>query len=609
MPRRWRRVPVPLFFMGEQSDAAPEGYEAGESSRVRNGVLSGRGLVAQQTDWLLADVAENLSAAENHAACGVFPFETQGNLASPGAAVAFSYDKTNTDFFLHHLYEDLSIARTKKAYDYTASLPPQLTGFEMFGRFYWCEYAQDPVTSRVGFSYYDPDSGGSITTPTYDLNTGAGAAAALRFRGISKHRGATVFGWGYYHEDDPDQPHFLRYCKYGEPLTWVADLDETSAGFIIVGSGEVPIIACGMSGPYTIIGKASEIFRLDGDYSSQFYYQPIGDTHGPISTRSMVSLGHAAVWMADVGPAISVQGQKVEELTRDKITRRFLQYLDLSTASGAHDSKNRRVLWSVRRKLDDSGNVIEDPYHTELLAWDYGRNTFIPSSIPAQIWAIGQARGPGIDLPGPVGTLSNIAASNITGITAKITWTPGDTSPDTYFELQYKENGTSTWVPSTPMKTGAATYEYTLTGLEPLTSYDVRVRQVRNGQVDSYVESLDLFTTTDVDVPVQPTGAAVVQIGSVYYKNAWYGKIRATWTPRNAGSDIVMRLYTHDTSTFANAYVQVTGNPAVGRVDDPVLRITGSAQYYWLTEYNPVTDAESTETQCTPFPITPEIAQ
>jgi hypothetical protein len=267
------------------------------------------------------------------------------------------------------------------------------------------------------------------------------------------------------------------------------------------------------------------------------------------------------------------------------------------------------VLWSIRRKLDDDGNVVQDDYHTEVLAWDYGRNTFIPSSIPGQIWALGIARGPGIELPGPSGTLSNIAASDITGITAKITWTPGDTSPDTYFEVQYRENGTSTWVPATPMKTGAATYTYTLTGLIPLTSYDVRVRQVRNGQVDSYVESLDLFTTTDVDVPVQPSNAEVLQIGTVWYKNAWYAKIRLTWTPRIAGSDIEMRVLTHHTSTFANAYYQVAGDPKVGRVDDPVLRPCGTARYYWLAEYNRVTQTYSTETQCTPFPITPEIAQ
>ena len=254
MPRGWRRLPLPLLSGGEQSAAAPGGYEPEEVQVLRNALITGHGTVAQQGDWLLADTLLDADSEEMGGCLAVFPFEQQGGASAASQGVAFGWDKLANKIRLHQLLEDLTIDRSLVAYSsYTEALPPQITGFEMFGKFYFCEYARETTTLRKGMAVFDPASGGSVSIPTFVFN--AGSATALKFRGIAKHRGATILGWGYWRETDVDGPHVMRYCKYGAPDTWVPDTSETTGGFFNIGTLEVPVVACATSGRYTIIGK------------------------------------------------------------------------------------------------------------------------------------------------------------------------------------------------------------------------------------------------------------------------------------------------------------------------------------------------------------------
>lgn len=584
MPRKWITTALPIQGSGgEQPDAATGLLEPGRARLIKNGVIVGPGVVAQEADWLKADTCKNLAGTpvEGHAVCGIFPFAQQGGASAPSAGIAFSFNSTDNTVYLHQLGETGLILRTLTAFTgFTNALPPQITGFEMFGKFYFVPYRTDEsVATRFGMGVFDPAGAGVITFPTFVLS--GGAATALRFRGIANHRGGTILGWGYYTEGDQDQAHVLRFNKYGAPDTWVPDTTDTTAGFINVGTLKLPIVACAMSGQYTIIGKETEIFALDGDFSSQFYYRRIGTAHGPVSTVGMVDIPEAAVWMALKGPVMSQNGNPIELIGIDRVLRRFLSYMDLTTSCAVHDADRQRVLWGLRRKDDEDGNLVSSPYLTELLWWDYARNAFGTRSLPSPIFCLGTARGPGISLLGPVGVVSAIAASAIGYSTATITWTPGDASSDVTFQVQYRVNGTSPWVDAGT--TPPAVASKNLSGLAgPSVHYDVQVRQIRNGQVSAYVQSLNLFTTLATPAaPPDPTGAACAQNGECYCAGGIrYEQIQATWTPFVSGDTYVV-MYQNSINDFATATQAAAAYPGDGRIDAGYHTL-GETVYVWL---------------------------
>lgn len=565
--------------------------------------------VGASTNILLDNFNVN-PGQEGHAVVGIFPFEQQGGASAASAGVVFVYDKVAQVILLAQMGEDLSNLRYLDGYTaYTQAYPPQVTGFEMFGKFYATEYARQTAANRKGMLVFDPAGAGTITIPTFVLN--GGAAASLKFRGICKHRGATILGWGYQDEVTPTGEHILRYCKYGTPDTWVPDATEVTAGQIPVGTLNVPIIGCAQSGQYTVIGKQNEIFILDGDYSSQFYLRPIGKANGPISTAGICSTGDIAVWMSANGPAVSVQGAAVELIGVDQVTRRFLSYMDLANAACAYDSRNSRVGFGLRRKYDDAGDPVSSSYLSEILWWDHVRNVFYPGDVPRQFWCLGTTKGTDLNLPGPTGVVSAITAASVTSHSAKVSWTAGDTSPDVTFIVQVRPNGSATWQDA--VTTGQAIYTATVQDLSPSQAYDVRIAQVRNSQTSAYVESLSLFTTGVTGAVADPTTVTVEEFGFQVdeLKNRRYGQVRCKFAGRLANSDVQVVLYRNTANTTVGAqrvasgrYANSRSGPASGEIVDPALILAGTVYYYWLREENPVTALNSAYVQASPAPIT-----
>lgn len=591
----------PLFGKGEQSAAGPGAFMPGELQRMRNATIGGPGVILQQPDWLLADTAMNLEGTptEVHAICGIYPFQVKGGASSPSAGVIFSFDTTTDIIYLHQVDENQQILRSFVAYTgYNETDPPFITGFEMFNKFYFCDYSFNLATQRKGMAVFDPDGSGTINLPTYDLNSGA---AALRFRGISKHRGGTILGWSYDDDVTPDGPSILRWSKYTIPDTWVTDTSETSAGRVPVGTIGVGIVGCAMSGQYTIIGKQNEIFALDGDFGSQFYVRQIGESHGPVSTVGIVSMGPAAVWMSAQGPTISEQGKAPKILTTDKATRRLLNYLDLNSSWAVHDSSRQRVVWAVRRNLDDDGNQLTSQHKTELLHWDYARNVFYVSNIPKQIFSLGVVSGPGIDLAAPSGVVSSIAAANVTSNGALITWTAGDTAPDVTFIVEYRKNGTSTW-----FELGRpANASLQVSSLQSATTWDVRIAQVRNSQTSAFVESISLFTTGASGTVVTPTNVAVTEY-RVFWdqaKNIAYGWAEVTWDPYFSDRSVRMVIYRASSGgPFAGATEIGRALTVVGAFADPTSVPAGESRTYWVQMEN-LFGTTSTAVAATPNPL------
>jgi len=435
-----------------------------------------------------------------------------------------------------------------------------------------------------------------VRRPVYDLDDSGADEAALRYRGIVRHRGGTILGWGYRYETDANRGAFVRYCKYNTPLTWEigVDVDDIRAGAFIAGTSGLEVVACASSGQYTIIGKESEIFALDGDYGSQFYLRKIGSAHGPVSTVGMVEITDAAVWMSSQGPAISERGGRVALIGPDKLNRTLRRYMDLTNTWGAHDSTRNRVVWTMRRKVDVDLLTTSETYAKELLVWDYEHNAWYTQLLPRMTWSVGVTRGVGLTTPGPVGVLAIDAASVITVNTFQINFTPNDTSPDVTYEFQIRENGTTTWTNAgTPVTVPGVTL--VVTGLVAATAYDVRGKQVRNGQSSAWDTETGPYATTDAAVtaavPNDPIGVDVLGQVSENPGISPAQYVEVGWTPvYDAGVTAV--LFKGLTAVFAAATEQPGAVPSsVGSITDSLIRGYGDQVYYWIRLTNATGDS------------------
>lgn len=548
MTLNWAPVPFPNFQNGEDTGSAP--LATALANRIENGILTGNGVVEQVPDWRLGATCTD-GAVENDAVCGIFPFATQGTASAPSAGLAFSFDASADKIWLHQLGEDGSILRTLQAYaGYVETAPPQMTGFEMFGKFYVVPYGREAAANRLGMGVYDP-SANTFTVPTYDLSAGGAAAARLRFRGIAKHRGATILGWGYFNEEagNIDQPQTVRYCKYGTPDTWVNDGTPTTASFFNVGTLNLPVIAMAASGQYTVMGKETEIFVLDGDYSEQFYYRQIGNAHGPCSTVGMCSTGPLAVWLDREGYiGASENGGAIQLIATDRITRRRLSYFDRAVnCTAVHDSARTRVGWLLRRMNDLDGNPLTANWPDQIFWWDYERDAIHIQGTPTTCYVVGTIAGPGVTFAAPAGTPSSLLAV-ATSSSVAFTWSNSGGDPSAQTSVEYRVNGAPTYIVAGLTAVGAVTFG--VAGLAASTTFNWRLRYFKNGQYGSYVAGSN-FTTAAASSVGTPTALTWASDRTYLYGGKTYVIDTLTWVAHEfsagASTDVL-------TATIGAAY-------------------------------------------------------
>lgn len=584
MSRRWVTVPIPLL-RGEDTASAP--WATGRPLRLENGLLTGDGAVAQVGDWLVADTCEDLSGpAEVDAVCGGGPFATQGGASAASAAVALSFDASANALFLHQIGEDRTILRTLAAYtSYTEAAPPQVTCFEFFGKFLLCIDGREAAASRKGLAIFDPASTGTFTVASVDVVAGGTGAAALRFKGIAKHQGGTVIGWGYMSEEtgEVDAPDVLRGSRYGATdldadASWQVDDTDTGPWAVSVGTLGLPIIACTSAGPATIIGKASEVFALRGDYSAQLGYTYIG-SHGPLSVTGMASTGPVAAWLTARGPAVSVNGGQVQLLGVDRITRRMLTYFDLSYACAAHHREENRIVWLCRRTSTLTGAPLSAAWGDELFVWDYARDEFSVQQTPTTCFCVFTGEGPGITLAAPAGAPANLASSP-TSNSAALSWDHSSGDPSAMVSVEYKLASASTYNVVGPTAVGATTW--LLSGLTPDATYDWRLRYFKNGQPGSYT-SVVQFTTAVLSDVATPTGLTGAVTSTYVYGGKTYAVATIQWATTEHASGAVTDLFEGTTSSFATA--SLLNTVAVSVVETTTERLVESpavTRYYWV---------------------------
>lgn len=588
-------MPLPLFQGGEDNASAP--LVSQDAARVENALLTGRGVVAQVPDWRVADTADDGAGppTESDAVCGIFPFAVQGTASAPSAGVAFSFDTSGNRIYLHQLGEDDQILRTLVAISgYGEASPPQMTGFEMYSKFYFCPDGREDAASRKGLHVYDPVAN-TVTQVTADVG---GGVAPLRFKGIAKHRGGTILGWGYFDNTTPDRPEVVRFCKYGEPETWVSDADPTSAGWLQAGTRGLAVTACAASGQVTIIGKPAEVFALDGDYSEQFYLRQIGSAHGPLSVTGMVSTGPVATWMSEQGPAISANGADVRLLATNRLTRRLATYYDLTWSWAVHDSPRTRAGWLLRRQTNMDGVALTGAWGDQVLWWDYERDAFTVQDCPTTCFSIGTTEGAQLSLAGPAGSPSSLAVGVETGTTAPLSWSHvgGDEVSDIY--LEYRTQGTTPYTVVGPLAPG--TTSTTLTGLALVTDYDWRLRYYRHGAYGAYANG-PTITTTDGSVPAAPADFVVVSNERQTIKGVTYGVVTFQWTNIELATGTSTQLWEGTTASFSSATViQTQPLPVTGT---SVTKVAGPTNYYYWVRHLTASGTPGVETACADNPV------
>lgn len=96
-----------------------------------------------------------------------------------------------------------------------------------------------------------------------------------------------------------------------------------------------------------------------------------------------------------------------------------------------------------------------------------------------------------IQIPCQTDVPVNLSTSSITATEATVTW---DAIPSATYDLRYRVSGSSTWIDVLDLITSS----YTITSLQPTTTYEVEVRSKCNTATSAYSSTIN-FTTTDVN--------------------------------------------------------------------------------------------------------------
>lgn len=135
---------------------------------------------------------------------------------------------------------------------------------------------------------------------------------------------------------------------------------------------------------------------------------------------------------------------------------------------------------------------------------------------------------PSPPLPAP----SGLAASGITTSGATITWVNGTTQSGTTTTLQYRTNGTTSWV-TVPSTIAAGTTSHNLDNLGADTWYDVQIRHTLGGTSSTWTTQSNLFKTTAI---------TVLPPSNVVASNVTSSSATINWTNGTTASGTTTRL-------------------------------------------------------------------
>ena len=404
-------------------------------------------------------------------------FESQGKIFAIGHSTA--EDK-------HYIYElttaginpagpgDISpvIIPDAGAFTYNVAEPVMFNGEGWYNKKF---YAAD-VAGAIGMIEYDGDTG-VASFPTFIL--GSGPAAPLRPRYLFTHRNHLIL-LGYGDEQTPYVPDLLRSSSIGQPSQWDGD------DFWNVGNTEEPLFTGVSVGNFAVLFKQFRIFRMSGAHALNWAFVEIDPDRGAVNHRCASYYGDWVWFLTSEGFArVGLSGPS--ELLVDKAKLAFASFDNFQNCWVEANVPERMIVFACH----EIGAA--DTFPSLLVQVDTRTGRFVTREYlaagPVTLVSMHAARVPqvaGVAAGlGPSGPPTIAAATVISGTGWTSNWVNGDLTAGTTTRHETRDvdeagsfaQDASDLVPDT---------DTIITGKEPGTIYEERVRHERNGIFSIY---------------------------------------------------------------------------------------------------------------------------
>ena len=198
---------------------------------------------------------------------------------------------------------------------------------------------------------------------------------------------------------------------------------------------------------------------------------------------------------------------------------------------------------------------------------------------------------------GAIDAVSGLAATADTGVrgsSASLAWDADAATTRTGYDIQYREDGDTTWLDAPDAAADATSA--TLTGLDPSTTYEVQVRVTATGGDGPWSSTVSFTTSYAIDAPAAATGSGSVIPSSAEWVTGFGSFLcGAVATPACLGDSTTG--YAITSGSLARTLRLAFGDPPEGAVlTSAQLRVTASCNRTDATSSGSVTPTVNGQT-------------
>lgn len=399
----------------------------------------------------------------------------------------------------------------------------------------------------------------SLSDLTADLDgTGAKSVFALGVFAFHGH----LWIWGFDKGNTPSAAYRPELLRFGGPDGGL--LTDDGKGTFTVGhrvrSAREAIVGAMVAGEVAYIGTTYSLWPVVGyGRDSWDKSHPLDESFGFIGIQAVVNAGGVLYYWSPRGPARCEYPSKPESLW-DALPVTIPSIVDAEKIVAAYDADRDQVLWYYKGGTS-SGNQL-------LVAYDIERDCFVGPDTDQGILVgtaclVGKVNAANAAAaPAPAGPPTTSSTTSVGNTSAIANWVNGDTSVGVTTTVEYRVQGTTTWISAGSASAGVTAL--TITGLSTGTAYEWRAYHVRNAQSSATLgpDAGSQFTTGTPSSPLAPPVSCTITDNGPGFSNQIY----CQWV--NSGesgvSTVVTAVGVGSSSTItygpgvSSAYITVT---------------------------------------------------
>lgn len=376
--------------------------------------------------------------------------------------------------------------------------------------------AATAATQDFGMMRFDLTS---LALLTADLD-GTGAKNVYALGAFSFH--GHLWIWGFDKGNTPSAAYRPELLRFGGPDGGL--LTDDGKGTFTVGhrvrSAREAIVAGVVAGEVAYIGTTYSLWPVVGyGRDSWDKSHPLDESFGFIGIQAAVNAGGVLYYWSPRGPARCEYPNKPEPLW-DALPVTIPSIVDPEKIVAAYDADRDQVLWYYKGS-SASGNQL-------LVAYDVQRDCFLGPNTDQGIVVgcaglIGKVQGANAaGAPGPAAPPTVASTTSIGNTSAIANWVNGDTSVGVTTTVEYRMQGTTTWIAAGSASAGVTSL--TITGLSSSTLYEWHAFHVRNAQASAALGPVagSQFTTGAPGTPLAPPTACQITDKGPAHSNQIY---------------------------------------------------------------------------------------